>query len=236
VRRVSEGLTVTGLSVAYGKAPALQGIDVAFRPGAVTAVAGPNGAGKSSLLLALAGAVPAKGTITLDGRPIGKLSARQRARDGIAIVPQGRQIFPRLSVRENLQVRSAVLGLGNASVQSALDMFPVLRERESALAGVLSGGEQQMLAVSRALMGSPRVLLMDEMSTGLAPMVVRRLMKTAAELARSGGVVVVAEPAVAAIQSWLDGGYVLLRGAVVAEADNGAVVARRYRQAMGVGG
>jgi branched-chain amino acid transport system ATP-binding protein len=231
---MSDGLSVAGLSVSYGKAPALQGVDAVFRPGALTAVVGPNGAGKSSLLLALSGAVVAKGDLSLDGKPIGRLSARQRARDGIAIVPQGRQVFPRLTVTENLQVRAAVLGLGKSAVDGALDMFPVLRERQSALAGVLSGGEQQMLAVSRALMGEPRVLLMDEMSTGLAPMVVQRLMRTAADLAKGGGVVVVAEPAIAAIQSWLDGGYVLLRGAVVGQGSSGPEVAQRYRKSMGV--
>ncbi len=223
-----------GLSVRYGRANAVVDVAATFPGGAITAVVGPNGAGKSSLLQALYGSVAARGSVQLDGAELSGLSATRRAGRGIALVPQGRQTFPRLSVRDNLQVMADFLRLGKNQVEIALDRFPVLRERARSLAGVLSGGEQQMLAVSRALMGHPTVLLLDEMSTGLAPLVVAELMRTARQLAEEGTVVVVAEPSIAAIQRHLDVGCVLLRGRLVARADDGRALHAAYQQAMGL--
>src|SRR5699024_7205940 len=127
----------------------------------ITGVIGPNGAGKSSLLRALYGSVPiAGGRVVLDGADVTHRSAKDRAKAGLALVPQGRQLFPRLSVRENLQVMANQLGLPGDRVGAAMDRFPVLKQRARHLAGVLSGGEQQMLAVTRALMTDPTVLLL----------------------------------------------------------------------------
>lgn len=227
-------LRAQGLTVRYGHAAALSGVDLVAPGGAVTAVAGPNGAGKSSLLLALYGSVRANGTVIVDEDDLTRLSATRRARAGVALVPQGRQLFPRLTVRENLQIMAELLGLKRSSVDEALDRFPILRQRARGLAGVLSGGEQQMLVVSRALMGSPRVLLLDEMMTGLAPLVVRELADTVAELAHSGVAVVLAEPSIHALHRIIDRGIVLMRGEVVAHADSSEALDRSYQAAMGV--
>jgi branched-chain amino acid transport system ATP-binding protein len=231
---MTDGLGIKGLSVRYGRAPALDAVDVEFEEGSVTAVVGPNGAGKSSLLLAAAGVVASSGRIMLSDQDISALSSRKRARLGIAIVPQGRQIFPRLSVRENLQITACVLGLGGGAVDEALDLFPVLRVKRSSLAGVMSGGEQQMLAVARALMGRPRVVLMDEMATGLAPLIVEELLTMATALARAGAVVVIAEPAVHRIEGRFDRGYVIQRGRIVGRASDPAQLGALYEQVMGL--
>jgi branched-chain amino acid transport system ATP-binding protein len=231
---VTHSLSVKGLTVDYGRARALTSVAQEIPGGHITAVVGPNGAGKSSLLLAIYGSVRASGRVLLDGREIDGLSATQRARSGLTLVPQGRQIFPRLTVTENLVIMARLLGLGVELVDQALDRFPILRERSHQLAGLLSGGEQQMLAVSRALMGTPQVVLFDEMTTGLAPLIVDRLMATARQLADTGVVVLLAEPSISAIREEIDRGFVLMRGAVVGSAEGGAALEAIYRERMGV--
>jgi branched-chain amino acid transport system ATP-binding protein len=150
-------------------------------------------------------------------------------------VPQGRQIFPTLTVRENLDVMAEVLKLGRPAVDRALERFPRLVERQRSLAGVLSGGEQQMLAVTRALMADPcHVLLLDEMATGLAPLIVQGLMRTVRELAASGTTVVMAEASIGAVRDDIGRGVMLLRGEVVATADGGAELDGLYRSRMGL--
>lgn len=228
------GVQVRDLSVTYGRASAVRNVTMEFLPGVVNAVVGPNGAGKSSLLLALYGAVPSSGTVLADGTDVSGLSPAQHAQGGMAIVPQGRQIFPRLTVRENLQVMAEVLEVGRDRVEQAMERFPVLRDRRQQLAGVLSGGEQQMLAVTRALMGDASVILFDEMATGLAPKIVQELMRTARTLAESGATVIMAEPAIGTVREHIDRGYVLLRGEVVAEAEGGLELENIYKQRMGV--
>jgi len=228
-------LRIEGLSVRYGHASALNEVSVTARGGVVTAVVGPNGAGKSSLLLAAYGSVPATGRVYLDGEDVTRLRPAARARAGIAVVPQGRQLFPRLNVADNLRVMAEMLRLPSSAVDEAVDRFPILRTRMRSLVGVLSGGEQQMLVVSRALMGSPRVLLLDEMMTGLAPLVVRELARTISTLARQGVAVLLAEPALGALQRVVDRGYVLVRGEIVAEVDGGgAALGDAYSAAIGV--
>jgi branched-chain amino acid transport system ATP-binding protein len=217
----SRELRLEGLTVRYGHASALSGVDITVPAGTVTAVVGPNGAGKSSLLLAAYGSVPATGRVLLDGDDVSSMRPAARARAGIAIVPQGRQLFPRLNVADNLQVMAELLRLPRSEVDRAIDRFPILRTRMRSLVGVLSGGEQQMLVVTRALMGSPRVLLLDEMTTGLAPLVVRELADTVAQLAASGVAVLMAEPALGATRSIVDRGYVLVRGSVRSTVENG---------------
>jgi branched-chain amino acid transport system ATP-binding protein len=228
-------LRVEGLTVRYGHGSALSDVDLTIPGGAVTGLVGPNGAGKSSLLLAAYGSVPSSGRIFLDGEDVSGLKPAARARAGLAIVPQGRQLFPRLNVADNLQVMAELLRLPKSAVDEAIDRFPILRTRLRSLVGVLSGGEQQMLVVTRALMGSPRVLLLDEMMTGLAPLIVRELADTVARLARDGVAVVMAEPALGASRRVIDRGYVLIRGAVVAtEEGGGRALDRAYQHAVGV--
>jgi branched-chain amino acid transport system ATP-binding protein len=229
-------LVARDVRVRYGKATALAGVSLSAPGGAVTAVVGPNGAGKSSLLLALYGSVrAAAGVVEVAGADVSALRATDRARAGIALVPQGRQLFPRLTVRENLQLMADLLRLDRGTVDEALDRFPILRQRARNLAGVLSGGEQQMLVVSRSLMGSPRVLLLDEMTTGLAPLVVEQLAETVAGLAGDAGTaVVLAEPSLGAIRRVVDRGVVLVRGEIVAEATGPDALDDAYRTALGV--
>lgn len=230
-----KGLRICGLSVRYGKAQALDDVTFDAAPGVITALVGPNGAGKSSTLNAIYGGVAATGQVLLDGEDISRWTAMQRARAGVALVPQGRQLFMRMSVRENLAVMARLLDVGHAEVEAGLDRFAILRDRSHQLAGVLSGGEQQMLAVSRALMGRPRVLLLDEMVTGLAPKIVAELVAIAVRMAADGVTVLLAEPLVGAVRDRIDVGFVMLRGAVVAEAVGGAALVAAYQRHMGVG-
>jgi branched-chain amino acid transport system ATP-binding protein len=229
----SRTLVLDGFSVRYGKALALSDVSLSFSSGAVTAVTGPNGAGKSTLLLGIRGTVASTGDISLGGADVRAMDTRERAR-AIAIVPQGRQLFPRMTVRENLQVMAEILRLPRDSVDGALDRFPVLRRRSRSYAGVLSGGEQQMLAVSRSLLGDPSFLLLDEPMTGLAPLVVQSINDTIRSLAAEGVGVIVAEPAVRALRSTVETGHVLIRGAVAATATTFEDLERSYQAVMGM--
>jgi branched-chain amino acid transport system ATP-binding protein len=231
---LTNGLQIRDLTVRYGKALAVDAVNFHAAPGAITAVVGPNGAGKSSCLNAIYGGVASSGQVLLDGEDLGTMTAMQRARHGVALVPQGRQLFMRMSVRENLEVMARLLDVGNADIEAGLDRFPILRDRSRQLAGVLSGGEQQMLAVSRALMGKPRVLLLDEMVTGLAPLIVRELVATAVRMAAQGAIVLVAEPSIGAVRERIDRGYVMLRGEIVADATDGAELDKAYQRHMGL--
>ena len=231
---VKNGLQIRDLTVRYGKALAVDAVSFDAAPGSITAVVGPNGAGKSSCLNAIYGGVASSGQVLLDGEELCRMTAMQRARHGVALVPQGRQLFMRMSVRENLEVMARLLEAGDADIEAGLDRFPILRDRSRRLAGVLSGGEQQMLAVSRALMGKPRVLLLDEMVTGLAPLIVRELVETAVRMAAQGAVVLVAEPSIGAVRERIDRGYVMLRGEIVADATDGAELDKAYQRHMGL--
>lgn len=226
-------LQVGDIVVRYGRATAVHGAGISARGGTLTAVVGPNGAGKSSLLLAIYGSIPSTGTVTIDGEDLSGLPAVERARRGLMIVPQGRQLFPRLSVRENLALMSDLLDLPPETVDEALERFPVLVERASSYAGVLSGGEQQMLVVTRALMSRPKVLLLDEMMTGLAPLIVDRLLETLGALVAQGVAVIVADPALGNWTSIVDRGYVLVRGQIVRTVeDGGLALDEAYRAAV----
>jgi branched-chain amino acid transport system ATP-binding protein len=231
---MTHNLAVEGITVRYGHALALGSASLDVPGGSVTALVGPNGAGKSSLLLAAYGSVRSVGRVMMDGKDVSRYSAMRRARAGMTLVPQGRQVFPTLTVRENLVIMCRLLGLPSDRVDQAMERFPILRARAGLPAGNLSGGEQQMLAVSRALMGSPKVVLFDEMSTGLAPKIVDGLMDTAEELAASGVAVLMAEPSIGVIRDRVDRGYVLLRGEVVAQADGGAALDAVYEEKMGM--
>lgn len=227
-------ITITDLTVRYGNALAVRDVSLTAPSGQVTAIVGPNGAGKSSLLSAIFGSVPSTGRVEVDSSDLSAASAGTRLREGVAYVPQGRQLFPRLTVRENLEIGARLVGARNDVLDSAFTRFPILLTRQRQLAGVLSGGEQQMLVLARALLAAPKVLLLDEMTTGLSPKITGELLDRVRELADSGVTVVVAEPALHRVARIVDRGYVMMRGAVSGPEGDAASLDAAYRTAMGV--
>jgi branched-chain amino acid transport system ATP-binding protein len=189
-------LTVKGLKVAYGGIQAVRGIDFEVGQGELVCLIGANGAGKSSTLKGIMGLAHPKGEIHFAGERLHKLATHAIAARGLALVPEGRGIFGRLTVAENLDM-GAYLRNDRAGVQAdlgrAYDLFPRLAERRNQLAGTLSGGEQQMLAIARALMARPRLLLLDEPSMGLAPLMVQKIYETIATIAREGTTLLLVE-------------------------------------------
>jgi len=190
-------LDVTDLVTAYGKIEALKGVSVRVEAGRITCLLGPNGAGKTTLMMTLAGILqPRRGSIRLDGCELVGLSPARIVAQGVALVPENRLVFPHMSVRENLLAgayqRRDKADIA-ADIERMYDRFPRLRERREQLAGTLSGGEQQMLAVARALMSRPRLLLMDEPSLGLAPLIVKEIFDIVAELNRDGTTIFLVE-------------------------------------------
>jgi urea transport system ATP-binding protein len=219
-------LDVTDLSLHYSGSKILYGVSLQARPGSVTAVMGTNGVGKTSLLRAIAGRHPhSGGTITLDGTPMGQATAVQAARAGIAYVPQGREIFPLLTVTENLQTGFACLPPGDRRIPERIhDLFPVLKQMENRRGGDLSGGQQQQLAIARALIARPRVLLLDEPTEGIQPNIIKQIGKVI-ELLRDEG-----DIAIILVEQYFDFAYaladrfcVLNRGRVVLSAAAGDV-------------
>ena len=189
-------LELRGLSVSYGGIQAVKGISLAVHPGEMVALIGANGAGKTTTLKAVAGmlAAPAD-SIQFAGRAMGGMASHQLARAGIALVPEGRGIFPKLSVKENLAI-GAYLRDRHAAEQEMLKvftLFPRLKERAGQTGGTLSGGEQQMLAIGRALMAQPKLLLLDEPGMGLAPLIVGKIFDTIKEIANSGVTILLVE-------------------------------------------
>jgi branched-chain amino acid transport system ATP-binding protein len=183
-------LHVRGLEVTYGPVPAVAGVGLEVPEGEIRAILGANGAGKSSTIKAILGLLKARaGTIEFEGRPIRGLPTHRIHQLGIAWVPEGRQLFSTLTVHENLEMGAFARGNGaqfRAKLDEVFSLFPRLRERRAQVAGSLSGGEQQMLAIARALMAEPRLLLMDEPSLGLAPKVVRLLFEQIQEINARG--------------------------------------------------
>ena len=226
-------LATRNLRVRYGQIEAVNDVTLQVPAGAITAIVGPNGAGKSSLIQAIMGAVRgATGQVLLDGAALERLDPTARARAGLALVPQGRQIFPHLTVWENLQVMADAIGLAKGAATEAMQRFPILETRRRLPAGVLSGGEQQMLAFARALMARPKVLLLDEPSLGLAPLIVEELIRTVVALAAGGMAVLVAEPSIRFIRGHIDRGYVMFRGHIVAETTSAAALEAAYLARM----
>lgn len=213
-------LTVRGLQVTYGGAVALAGVDLDVRQGEAIALVGANGAGKSSLLAAIAGLHrPVRGSIAFEGQEIAGRAAHQIIPLGLALVPEGRRLFPHLTVRRNLLL-GGYLEHASAAREERLaevcELFPILGGRLGQRAGTLSGGEQQMLAVARALMSRPRLLMLDEPSLGVAPIVVSRLFEILATIRDTGTTIVLVEQNLHLALTFATRGYVLQTGRVVA--------------------
>lgn len=213
-------LEVTGLEVRYGAIPAVLGIDLTIGTGEVVALLGRNGAGKTSTLKALAGLLPAAGgRIALGGEDVTHLRAEERVPHGIALAPEGRGIFPQLSVRENLAMgayhRRLSRSAASEEIERVTERFPRLRERMGQAAGSMSGGEQQMLALARGLMAAPRLLMIDEPSLGLAPIVVEQLYELLDEVRADGITLLLVEQYVEVALGIADRAYVLDKGRVV---------------------
>jgi branched-chain amino acid transport system ATP-binding protein len=186
-------LAVAGVRAFYGNIEALRGVDLEVGAGEIVALIGANGAGKSTLLMTVCGRPrPADGRITFDGRDISRLETFEIVRLGISQVPEGRRIFPRMTVLENLQMGATVADPGcfEEDLARVLRLFPILEERQTQRGGTLSGGEQQMLAIARALMSRPRLLLLDEPSLGLAPLIVKQIFDVIREINERQGITV----------------------------------------------
>jgi branched-chain amino acid transport system ATP-binding protein len=212
-------LEISGLRAAYGPIEALRGVDLEVRPGELVCLLGANGAGKSSTLRAISGLVrPTAGRIVFDGRPITGLQPAAILEAGIAHCPEGRRVFPYLTVEDNL-IMGAYVRRDRAGIAADLERvcahFPILGERRRQPAGTLSGGEQQMLAIGRALMARPRLILFDEPSLGLAPTVVETTFAIIADIRRQGTTVLMVEQNAYLALSMADRGYVMETGRIV---------------------
>ncbi len=211
-------LKLEGIQTYYGKIQALKGIDLEVKEGTIVTILGANGAGKTTTMNTIAGLLhPTEGKITFKGEDITGLRPDQLLKKGISLVPEGRQILSSMSVLENLEM--GAYQRSDSEVQSdiekVMDRFPILRERKAQLGGTLSGGQQQMLAIARALMSRPSLLLLDEPSMGLAPLIVSDIFKIAKEINKEGTTVLIVEQNVRQALKIADYGYVLETGKVV---------------------
>jgi branched-chain amino acid transport system ATP-binding protein len=215
-------LTVTELGVAYGKVEAVHKVSIAVAEGKIVTVIGPNGAGKTTLLAAIMGILPARGAITYRGANVGRLSVEERVEAGLVLVPEKRDLFATMKVSENLELGAfARIRRGEREAMRTLEevyaRFPRLAERRDQAAGTLSGGERQMLALGRALMAKPRLLMLDEPSLGLAPLVVREIFSIISALKAAGVSILLVEQNARAALQVADYGYVLETGDLVLE-------------------
>ncbi len=231
-------LTVENLKSNYGRIEALHGVSIAVAAGEIVAVLGANGAGKTTLIRAISGVQPiSAGRILLEGRPIERTPAHARVALGVAQVPEGRQLFAPLSVEDNLKLgawsrRGIALDVELAAVYA---LFPMLAERRRTAAGMLSGGQQQMLAIGRALMAKPRLLLLDEPSMGLAPMLVEQILDAVQGFKRAGLTVLLVEQNARAALAIADRGYVIETGRIAASGSAGELLADDRVQAAYLG-
>ena len=224
----------------YGNIEALKGIDLEIAEGEIVALIGANGAGKSTLLMTICGVVHARhGTVTLAGRDITRLRTVDIVRLGVAQSPEGRRIFPRMTVLENLKMGASTVTAAHFAedLERVLTLFPILRARGTQRGGTLSGGEQQMLAIGRALMSRPRLLLLDEPSLGLAPLVARQIFAAIGELnRRDGATVLLVEQNAHHALRLAHRGYVLQNGKIVLEGTGGTLLANREVRTAYLGG
>ena len=223
-------LTIRGVQTFYGKIQALRNVDMDVAEGEIVTLIGANGAGKSTLMMTIFGAPQARqGTIVFDGHDITKLPSHQIARLSIAQSPEGRRIFPRMTVFENLQMGASINNFAHfdQDLERVFSMFPRLKERAPQRGGTLSGGEQQMLAIGRALMSRPRLLLLDEPSLGLAPLIVKQIFDVIRDLNRTEGLTVflVEQNAFHALKL-ADRGYVMVNGVITMSGTGKELLAR----------
>lgn len=220
------------MAVAYGTARVLGGVSLAVDAGESVTLIGANGAGKTSCLRAISGLVPlAGGEVWFAGTRIDTISPRRRVELGLVHVPEGKRLFPRMSVRENLELGAYLRGGGAASrhdMEAMFARFPILEARRGQAAGSLSGGEQQILAFARGLMARPKLLLVDEPSVGLAPLMVRELSRTLRDIHREGVAILLVEQNAAMALALASRGYLLETGRVVAEGDTATLRANDY--------
>ena len=209
-------LVTKGLTARYGDFQALFGVDIALEAGETVAIIGANGAGKTTLMRSIAGVLPnAPGEILFDGEPIGALASAKVMARGIAMVPEGRKLFPSLSVEENLLMgKYGRKTEGAWSLETVYDLFPILKERRGSPGTALSGGQQQMVAIGRALMSNPRVLLCDEISLGLAPVVIRDIYAAFPKIKAAGASLVIVEQDIGQALKVADRVYCMMEGRV----------------------
>jgi len=211
-------LELSGVDVAYGDLPALSGVDLVVEPGETLSVVGANGAGKTTLLRTISGLLrPRRGELRFEGEPIDRLACHRIVERGVVHVPEGRKVFGSLTVRENLELGSytrAAKARRSDSLERVFTLFPRLRERAGQAAGTLSGGEQQMLAIGRALMTLPKLLMLDEPSLGLAPLIVKEIFRIIGEINRAGTTVLLVEQNTRQALALSRRGYVLENGRV----------------------
>ena len=227
-------LEARDLRVSYGAAPAVNGVTLKVEPGALAVVVGPNGAGKTTLINAIAGLHrPQAGSLAMDGVSLNTVSPHRFCDYGIALVPEGRRLFTTLTVRENLELggyRAAARARRTQSLSEVCTLFPVLEARLEAPAGTLSGGQQQMVAIGRALMAQPKLLLLDEPSLGLAPAIVLELFRIIRQVNARGVAVLLVEQNVAAALEIAHRAYVLEEGRIVAEGEPRALMSQPHIQ------
>lgn len=233
-------LTVSSLSVSYGQVAALSDVSLAIPRGGIVTVIGANGAGKTTLMHGVMGILPSTGDVRLDGRQLGAGLVEERVWAGMCLVPEKRELFASMSVEDNLRLGAWRLGTRAVAdgLQQIFARFPRLGERRSQLAGTLSGGERQMLAMGRALMSRPRLLLLDEPSLGLAPLIVKEIFRILADLRRSGVSILLVEQNARAALQVADYAYVMELGGITIEGPAADLAAdkRVIESYLGLGG
>jgi branched-chain amino acid transport system ATP-binding protein len=212
-------LKINQLSAGYDGLTVVHGVDLAVQSGSLTVLVGANGAGKTTLLKAIAGVIANSGAVEFDGEDITRASVSDRVARGLALVPEGRHLFPDMTVEENIELGGFLVGRRDRrrSIDKVMGLFPRLAERRRQFAGTMSGGEQQMLAIGRALVSAPRLLMLDEPSLGLAPKIVAELFKIVGDINASGTSVLLVEQNVRQAMRIASYSYVLERGSIAAE-------------------
>src|SRR5512136_129756 len=233
-------LAVRDLRVKYGNVEVLHGVDLAVHEGEIVAILGANGAGKSTTLMAISRIVKSSaGSIEFGGKALHKLKAHDVVREGLIQVPEGRRIFSTLTVEENLAL-GAFVRTGTAGIAKTrewiYELFPILKERRDQLGGTLSGGEQQMLAIARGLMAEPKILLLDEPSLGLAPLLARAIFRTLEQINKAGVTIVLVEQNAKAALKLANRGYIMEVGNIVLEDSAAALLANPEVQKAYLGG